>query len=156
MRGCGFHGYLRYLVERISRRAKAVTASGEVSSGETVFLEDRTGDHKLADSAYQQISGWERTFVTDRSKADILLIVSNEATFAGVMTMGSATAIGHSAYATGFGVPLSEQSAYLHVVDRETGDGLWTAKSRVKIGASRTASTLVSDLKKRLMSVAAK
>jgi len=119
----------------------------------TVFLENRTGDQKLADKFYEEVSGWERwTFATDRSKADILLILSNEETFAGVMTTGSATAIGHSAYGVGVGVPISQQYVYLHIADRETGDALWTAKSRVKIGAGRTAGGLVSDLKKRLFS----
>ncbi len=64
------------------------------------------------------------TFATERSKADILLILSNEESFAGVMTTGSATAIGHSAYGIGVGVPLSQQYVYLHIADRETGDAL--------------------------------
>jgi hypothetical protein len=123
----------------------------KLAHAKTAFLENRSGDQKLADNIYGQITDWERwAFVTDRGRADILLILTNEESFAGVMTTGSATAIGRSAYGTAIGIPLSQEYVYLHIVDRETGDVLWTAKSRVKIGAGRTAGTLVSDLKERL------
>ena len=72
-----------------------------------------------------------------------------------VVTAGSATAIGHSATGSGVGIPI-QYYVYLHVADRETGDALWTAKSRIKLGASRTAGTLLSDLKERLLSPGAK
>jgi len=116
----------------------------------TVFLENSTGDQKLADRVYEQVTTWQRwAVVTDRSKADILLILSFDPNSTAVVTTGSATAIGRSAYGTGVGIPV-QWYVYLHVVDRETGDPLWTARSRMKAGAGRTAGGLLSDLKQRL------
>jgi hypothetical protein len=49
----------------------------KLAHAKTVYLENSTGDQKLADGVYSLVSGWERwEFVTDRVKADILLILS--------------------------------------------------------------------------------
>jgi hypothetical protein len=124
----------------------------KLTHAKTVYLENSTGDQKLADSLYSLVSAWEKwDFVTDRAKADILLILSYDEKMVPVVAAGSATAIGRSAAGSGVAFPI-QYYVYLHVADRETGDALWTAKSRIKVGASRTAGTLLSDLKDRLRS----
>jgi hypothetical protein len=124
----------------------------KLAHAKTVYLENSTGDQKLSDSLYSLVSAWKKwEFVTDRAKADILLILSYDEKMVPVVTAGSATAIGHSAIGSGIGIPI-QYYVYLHVADRETGDALWTARSRIKVGASRTAGTLLSDLKDRLLS----
>jgi hypothetical protein len=124
----------------------------KLAHAKTVYLENSTGDQKLADSLYSLVSAWEKwEFVTDRAKADILLILSYDEKMVAVATAGSATAIGHSAIGSGVAIPI-QYYVFLHVADRETGDALWTARSRIKVGVSRTAGTLLSDLKDRLLS----
>jgi glucose dehydrogenase len=92
--------------------------------------------------------------VTDRGKADLVIVLSQKETVAGVMATGSATAAGSTASGSGVAVPITTQNWYLHVIDAKTAEKLWTADTSMGGKLWRTwnsiAQSLVNDIKKRL------
>jgi len=108
----------------LGAEAKRAPLPDKLVHAKTVYLENRTGDQKLADGVYSQASAWGRwEFVTDRSKADILLVLSYDENSVAFVTAGSATVVGHSAIGSGVGIPV-QYYVYLHIADRENGDAL--------------------------------
>ncbi len=108
----------------------------KLTHAKNVYLENSTGDQKLADILYSLASARKRwEFVTERAKADIPLILTYDERMVPLVTAGSATAIGRSATGSAVDIPI-QYYVYPQVVDRETGDALSVARSRIKIGAS--------------------
>jgi hypothetical protein len=127
----------------------------KVSAAKTVFFINDSGTAKFGDALYRQLKDWNRwQVVTDRAKADLVLVLSQQDTVAGVMSTASATAVGQTATGTGLAVPITTQRWYLHVLDAHTGDRLWTADATMGAKLWRSwgsiAKSLVSDIRKRL------
>jgi hypothetical protein len=126
-----------------------------VVAAKTVFLVNDSGTAKLGDAFYQQIRAWNRwQVVTNREKADLVLVVSQQDTLAGVVSTASATTVGQTATGTGVAVPITTQKWYLHVVDAHTNEKLWTADATMggKLWRSwgAIAKSLLSDIQKRM------
>ena len=125
-----------------------------VHAGE-VFLLNESGSTKLGDAVYREVKTWNRwQVVTDRGKADLLLVVTQRESVEGVVATSSATVTGQTATATSVGVPVKSQSWFLHVVDAKSGDRLWTSNAAMGGKLWRTwnsiAKSLVGDIQKRM------
>lgn len=99
-----------------------------IITARTAFLQNDTGEQKFADNVFRQLQQWGRwRIVGTRSDADIVLSLDHIDRF-------------HNDF-------------YLRIVDRESGETLWTVKKDVAIGSwSGVAKALLSDLRKRLPS----
>jgi hypothetical protein len=127
----------------------------KVVAAKTVFFVNDTGTAKFGDALYRQLKDWKHwQIVTDREKADLILVLSQQDTVAGVISTASATSVGQTATGTGVAVPVTTQKWYLHVVDARTGEKLWTADATMggKLWRSwgSIAKSLLSDIQKRL------
>ncbi|MBZ5573796.1 MAG: hypothetical protein LAO09_18175 [Acidobacteriia bacterium] len=127
----------------------------KVRSAKTVFLLNESGSTKLGDAVYREVKTWNRwQVVTDRGKADLLLVVTQRESVEGVVATSSATVTGQTATATSVGVPVKSQSWFLHVVDAKSGDRLWTSNAAMGGKLWRTwnsiAKSLVGDIQKRM------
>jgi hypothetical protein len=127
----------------------------KVIAAKTVFLVNDSGTAKFGDALYRQVKEWNRwQVVTDRGKADLVLVLSQQEAVAGVMSSASSTAVGQTASGTGVAVPITTQRWYLHVVDAKTGERLWTADAtmggKLWRSWSSIAKSLLSDIQKRL------
>jgi len=96
-------------------------------AAKTVFLQNDSGEQKFADHLYRQIHEWGRwRVVADKADADVIVKLDHKDTFV-------------------------RNDFSLIVIDRQSGDALWTAKKDVGIGRwSAVAKALLSDLRKRL------
>ena len=73
----------------------------KVVAAKTVFFLNESGTARFGDDLYRQIKGWNRwDVVTDREKADLILVLSPSDTVPVVLTTSSATASGQSASGT--------------------------------------------------------
>src|SRR5438045_2006712 len=99
-----------------------------VLKAKTAFLVNDGGPSKLGDAVYRELKDWNRRqIVTDRTKADLILIVTQRDSVEGFVSTGSATAAGPSAYGTTVGVPVKSSKWFLHVLDSQTGEKLWSS-----------------------------
>lgn len=95
-------------------------------AAQTAFLENGTGEQKFADNVFKQLQQWARwRIVASRTEADIVISLDHKSRL-------------HNDF-------------FLRIVDRESGEPLWTGKRDVAIGSyGGVAKALVSDLRKRL------
>lgn len=127
----------------------------KVINAKTVFLLNQTGNSRFGDDLYQEIRKWNRwQVVTDRGKADLVLVLSQSDSVDGVISTATATANGQTASGTGISAPIKTSSWYLHVVDSTTGETLWTTShtlgGRLWQSWGSVARSLLSDVQKRL------
>jgi trans-2-enoyl-CoA reductase len=127
----------------------------KVVNAKTVFLVNNSGTTKFGDALFRQVKDWSRwQIVTDRGKADLVLVLSQDDSAAGVISTASATAVGQTVSGTGVAAQVKTQKWYLHVVDASSGEKLWTADATMggKLWRSwnAIAKSLVSDIQKRL------
>jgi hypothetical protein len=127
----------------------------KITAAKTVFIVNDSGAAKLGDELYRQLKTWNRwQVVTDKEKADLILVINQQESVAGYVSSASATATGSSVSGTGVSVPVKSQKWFLHVVDGKTGDKLWTADASMggKLWRSwgAIAKSLISDIKKRM------
>ena len=127
----------------------------KITSAKAVFLVNDSGEAKLGDEVYRELRHWHHwEVVTDKQKADLVLVVNQQDSVAGYISSASATAVGQSASATGIAVPVKAQRWYLHVIDNSTGQRLWTADATMGGKLWRTwgaiAKSLVGDIQKRM------
>jgi hypothetical protein len=81
----------------------------KIVTAKTVFLQNDTGEQKFADNVFKQLEQWGRwRVVTNRAGADIVLSLDHKDRF--------------------------HNNFYLRVLDRESGETLWTAKRDIAIG----------------------
>jgi len=94
----------------------------------TVFLRNDSGQQKFVDNVYKELQKWRRwRVVTNSADADLVLSLDHKDGF--------------------------HNNFYLRIVDRESGETLWTAKKDVAIGSwGGVSKALISELKKRLPS----
>jgi hypothetical protein len=106
--------------------AKHAPLPEKIVAAKTAFLQNDTGEQKLADNVFRQLQQWGRwRILTSRADADIVLSLDHKERF-------------HNDF-------------YLRVLDRESGELLWTAKKDVAIGTfNGIAKALLSELRKRL------
>src|SRR5689334_3385529 len=74
----------------------------KVVAAKTIMLVNESGTARFGDDLYQQIVAWNRwQVVTDRGKADLVLVLSPSATVPLVVSTASATASRQTVYGTG-------------------------------------------------------
>src|SRR5258708_36029280 len=74
----------------------------KVVAARTIILVNESGTARFGDDLYQQIVAWNHwQVVTDRGKADLVLVLSPSDTVPVVVSSASATASGQTVYGTG-------------------------------------------------------
>src|SRR5579864_65246 len=129
----------------------------KVAAAKTVLFMNESGKVRFGDDLYRQIRAWNRwDVVTDRGKADLILVLSPSDTVPAVITTTSATASGQSASGTRLTASgnMQTQHWHLYVMDAKTGENLWRADASMggKLWRSwgSIAKSLLSDIQKRL------
>ena len=136
------------------RRVFPTRSPIKILAAKTVFLVNDSGTVKFGHALYRQLKDWNRwQIVTDREKADLVLVLTQQDTAAGSVLTASASSAGQSATATGVSVPITKQRWYLHLVDAKSGEKLWTSDAsmggKLWRSWSSIAKSLVDDIKKR-------
>jgi outer membrane protein assembly factor BamB len=129
----------------------------KVVAAKTVMLVNESGTARFGDDLYRQIKSWNRwQVVTDRGKADLVLVLSPSDTVPVVVSTASATASGQTVYGTGVTAAgnMQTQHWHLYVMDAKTGENLWRADASMggKLWRSwgSIAKSLLSDIQKRM------
>jgi len=127
----------------------------KVVSARTVFLVNETDENKFGDKFYQELRKWNRwQIVADRTKADLVLVLSQRESPGPLVTTGTATASGQTAHGTVITGQIKSSSWHLYVLDATNGEMLWTTKTgeQGKLWRmwSSIAKSLLSDIQKRL------
>jgi hypothetical protein len=146
--------------------SSAVAVAGEKSyaplpdkvvAAKTVMLVNESGTARFGDDLYQQVKAWNRwQVVTDRGKADLILVLSPSDTVPVVVSSGSATDSGQTVYGTGVTARgnMETQHWHLYLMDAKTGENLWRADASMggKLWRSwgSIAKSLLYDIQKRL------
>jgi hypothetical protein len=130
---------------------------GKVLAAKTVFFINESGTARFGDDLYRQLKGinrWE--VVSDREKADLILVLSASDTVPVKITVKSGTTSGQSTSeveVTSSG-NRETQHWHLYVIDAKTGESLWRSDASMggKLWRSwgAIAKDLVSDIQKRL------
>ena len=122
-----------------------------------MFFINESGTSRFGDDLYQQIKAWNRwQVVTDRDKADLILVLSPSDTVPAIVSSTSATTAGQTVYGTGVTTAgdMQTQHWHLYVIDAKTGENLWRADASMggKLWRSwgSIAKSLLSDIQKRL------
>lgn len=136
-----------------------------VQLAKTVYFVNASGTARFGDDLYREIRKWNRwDVVADKSKADLILVLSPSDT---IPTVVSATTSSASANATmgsvsgpASGVQVTTagnretQHWHLYVVDGKTGENLWRSDASMggKLWRSwgSIARSLLSDIQKRV------
>jgi hypothetical protein len=127
----------------------------KVVKAKTVFYVNDTGNSRFGDDLYRELKKWNRwQVVTDRSKADLVLVLSQRETVDGVIATGTATATGNTATGTAVAAPIKTSSWYIHLIDPSNGETLWTTQhalgGRLWQSWGSVARSLLSDVQKRM------
>ena len=127
----------------------------KIATAKTVFIVNDSGTAKFGDELYRQIKNWNRwQVVTDKEKADLILVLSQQESVAGYVSSASATVAGPTVSGTGVAVPVKTQRWFLHVINASSGEKLWTVDASMggKLWRSwgSIAKSLVGDIQKRL------
>ncbi len=129
----------------------------KVVAARTVVLVNESGTARFGDDLYRQIKAWNRwQVVTDRGKADLVLVLSPSDTVPVVLSSASATASEQTVYGTGVTARgnMETQHWHLYVMDAKTGESLWRADASMggKLWRSwgSIAKSLLSDIQKRM------
>src|SRR5262245_27060498 len=73
----------------------------KVVGARTAFLINDSGDTKLGDAVYRELKKWNKwEIVTERGKADLVLVVNRSDEVVGIVSTGSVTGTGTSASGT--------------------------------------------------------
>lgn len=136
----------------------------EIRLAKTVFVVNQGIEPGTMDVVYDEIRKWSRWTLTDEQEnADLVVVLSAQNYFAGMMGMGTASATaaattyGGMTVAHGYGsaqgmvIPIIQQTRYLTVVNPKTATALLTLSCRKRDinGSSRTGKTLVNLFKGR-------
>jgi hypothetical protein len=100
----------------------------KVVAAKTVFFMNESGTARFGDDLYRELKAWNRwEVVTDREKADLILVLSASDTVPVTVTVKSGTNSGQSTSETkmsGSG-KMETQHWHLYVIDAKNGDNLW-------------------------------
>ena len=145
--------WINFAVGQSKSRPDKAPLPDKVTSAKTVFLLNQT-EAKLGDAVYRELKKWNRwELVTDRSKADLLVVVSQQETVPGVFSTATANTTTSAATATGLAVPVTDKGWFLHILDARTGEDLWAVKARLSFWGKTwngMAKQLVGDIKDRM------
>ncbi|HEX2713334.1 MAG TPA: hypothetical protein VHM88_14135 [Candidatus Acidoferrales bacterium] len=151
-----------------SRKTQSVAPAGddkyaplpdEIVKAKTVFYINDTGNSRFGDDLYKELKKWNRwEIVTDRTRADLILVLSQRDSVVGVISTGSTTAARTGTYATssatGIVAPIKASSWHIYIVDPTTGETLWivshTLGARLWQSWGSVARSLLSDIQKRM------
>jgi hypothetical protein len=127
----------------------------KIVTARTVFLVNETDENKFGDKFYQELKKWNRwQVVADRSKADLVLVLSQRESQGPVVSTGTATATGQSVQGTIITGQIKSSSWHLYVLDAATGEILWGTKTgeqgKMWRMWSSIAKSLLSDIQTRL------
>lgn len=129
----------------------------KIVTAKTVFFMNESGTARFGDDLYRQIKAWNHwDVVTDRDKADLILVLSASDSVPVVVTTASVTASGQSASGTRMTTSgrMETQHWHLYVMDAKTGENLWRSDASMggKLWRSwgSIAKSLLSDIQKRL------
>ncbi len=146
------------LLSAIGARAQKLYAPlpDRVVAAKTVFFMNESGTARFGDDLYRELKAWNRwEVVTDRDKADLILVLSASDTVPVTVTVKSGTNSGQSTSEmkmSGSG-KMETQHWHLYVIDAKTGDNLWRSDASMggKLWRSwgSIAKSLLSDIQKR-------
>jgi hypothetical protein len=127
----------------------------KVVKAKTIFYVNDTGNSRFGDDLYKELKKWNHwQVVTDRSKADLVLVLSQRDTVEGVIATGTATTAGNTATGSAVAAPIKSSSWYIHLVDPSNGETLWTTRhtlgGRLWQSWGSVARSLLSDVQKRM------
>lgn len=127
----------------------------KVVKAKTVFYVNDTGNSRFGDDLYRELKKWNHwQVVTDRSKADLVLVLSQRETVDGVIATGTATATGNTATGAAVAAPIKTSSWFIHLIDPSNGETLWTTRhtlgGRLWQSWGSVARSLLSDVQKRM------
>lgn len=128
-----------------------------VVAAKTVFFMNESGTARFGDDLYRELKAWNRwEVVTDRDKADLILVLSASDTVPVTVTVKSGTNSGQSTSEmkmSGSG-KMETQHWHLYVIDVKTGDILWRSDASMGRKLWRSwgsiAKSLLSDIQKRM------
>lgn len=105
---------------------KSTPLPEKIATAKTVFIQNETGEIKFSDNIRKQLEDWGRwQIVKSKSEADLVLSLQHQQRF--------------------------HNNFLLVVLDRQSGETLWTVKKDVAIGGyAGVARILMADLRKRL------
>jgi hypothetical protein len=111
--------------------------SRQIMSAKTAYFEDRTGVDKVGEAALIELKKWGRfQVVTDKKKADLIFLLSADPYQGGHVTLASGNTgtidNGHveEDRVPDYNVQGPVRDAYLSVIDRATGNSLWSDSHR--------------------------
>jgi hypothetical protein len=133
--------------------------SPKVLSAKTVYFKDATGHAAVGERALRQLKKWGRfQIVANREKADLVIVLSETPSNGAIIVSGGQTGTidsnGHveeDAVPT-YGNAAPVRYAYLTVVDRETGDVLWSDAHRwggLLTGFNSAGESLIKEFEKQ-------
>ena len=127
----------------------------KVVKAKTVFYVNDTGNSRFGDDLYRELKKWNRwQVVTDRSKADLVLVLSQRETVEGAIATGTTTTTGNTATGTAVAAPIKTSSWFIHLIDPGNGETLWTTRhtlgGRLWQSWGSVARSLLSDVQKRM------
>ena len=127
----------------------------KVVNSKTVFFINDTTSSRFGDDLYQELKKWNRwQVVTDKKKADLILVLSQRDHIEGAIATATATTSGNTAYATGSSVPVKSSSWHILLIDPTNGQTVWvsshTMGGRLWQSWGSVARSLLLDIQKRL------
>jgi hypothetical protein len=127
----------------------------KVVNAKTVFYINDTTSSRFGDDLYQELRNWNRwQVVTDKKKADLILVLSQRDHIEGTIATATATTSGNTAYATGTSAPIKSSSWHIFLIDPTNGQTVWisshTLGGRLWQSWGSVARSLLSDIQKRM------
>ena len=154
---CILTGVVLLCVATVAEQKAYAPLPDKVVAAKTVFFVNESGTARFGDDLYQQIKAWNRwQVVTDRDKADLILVLSPSDTVPAIVSSTSGTTAGQTVYGTGVTTSgnMQTQHWHLYIIDSKTGENLWRADASMggKLWRSwgSIAKSLLSDIQKRL------
>jgi hypothetical protein len=127
----------------------------KVVNAKTVFYINDTTSTRFGDDLYQELRKWNRwQVVTDKKKADLILVLSQRDHMEGTIATATATTSGNTAYATGASAPIKSSSWHIFLIDPPNGQTVWisshTMGGRLWQSWGSVARSLLSDIQKQM------
>ena len=127
----------------------------QITSAKSIYIDNQSGIAKLGDKAYEQLTKWGRwQVVTDRQKADLILLLSAHQYNGGYVTSTTGRVDDNgNIYASSDATSVTVGYTYITVVDPKTGDNLWSDSKRwgnLYTGFHSATKGLVDELMKRI------
>lgn len=143
------------------RAQKDAAKSPRILSAKTVFWDDQTGARAVGGAALDELKKWGRfQIVTDQGHADLILLLSADPFHGGsiILANGQTGSIDADGNITKDPVPNPNKAApvrdaYLTVVDRASGEKLWSDShvwGGLLTGKSSAGERLVKELEKQV------